>query len=414
MSVATSYNVTSTQGAREDLANILRFVSPSTTPMYSTLKQSAAPKAVLTEWLGDVLASPDANGVIDGVDMSFIADFTDQINSRVRLGNRVQTVRRAYAVSRQAQMIDVAPGESLMAASKAKSLTELKTDIETIIGSGASQVAGSGSVAAKSQGLGIWSDPSAAVADVPASVLSVSGSRFNYSSGSAMTEANFRSVLQAVYEASGSKTDYRLFAGPAIVNAISDMSRANANSAAFNQEVGGGRLTLSITEYQSDYGTVKVIPDLFLGREVGTAITGATGSGVSPIVITSAAHGLADGDIVTISGVGGNTAANGTFKVAGKTANTFNLTTVAAGANVAGNGTYTAETGLWTRGYNTDDGVLNSNRAYLIPGDDTVSLKFLEGITTQNLPDLAAGPRAFVEAMISLCVTNPRALGSII
>ena len=170
-------------------------------------------------------------------------------------------------------------------------------------------------------------------------------------------------------------------------------------------------MTLSITEYQSDYGTVKVIPDLFLGREVGTAITAATNA--TPIVVTSTAHGLENGDIVTISGVVGNTAANGTFIVAGKAANTFNLTTVAAGANVAGNGAYTSG-GLWTRGYNTDDGVLNSNRAYLIPGDDTVSLKFLEGITTQNLPDLAAGPRAFVEAMISLCVTNPRALGSII
>lgn len=406
MAVATSYNVTSTQGAREDLANILRFVSPSTTPMYSTLKQSAAPKAVLTEWLGDVLASPDANGVIDGVDMSFNADFTDQINSRVRLGNRVQTVRRAYAVSRQAQMIDVAPGESLMAASKAKSLTELKTDIETIIGSGASQVAGSGSVAAKSQGLGIWSDPSAAVADVPASVLSVSGSRFNYSTPGAMTEANFRSVLQAVYEASGSKTDYRLFAGPAIVNAISDMSRANANSAAFNQEVGGGRLTLSITEYQSDYGTVKVIPDLFLGREVGTAITSS--STANPAVITTPEnHGLTTGDTVTISGVTGNDAINGTFVITVTGVKTFTLDGQTGGAG-AGTG------GLWTRGYNTDDGVLNSNRAYLIPGDDTVSLKFLEGITTQNLPDLAAGPRAFVEAMISLCVTNPRALGSII
>jgi len=406
MAVATSFNVTSTQGARQDLANILRYVSPSTTPMYSTLKQSAAPKAVLTEWLGDVLASPDANGVIDGVDLIFNTGFEDQINSRVLLGNRVQTVRRAYAVSRQAQMIDVAPGESLMAASKAKSLTELKTDIETVIGSGASQVAGSGSVAAKSQGLGIWSDPSAAVADVPASVRSVSGSRFNYSTPGAMTEANFRSVLQAVYEASGSKTDYRLFAGPAIVNAISDMSRANANSAAFNQEVGGGRLTLSITEYQSDYGTVKVIPDLFLGREVGSAITSS--STLNPAVITTtAAHGLTTGDTVTISGVTGNDAINGTFAITVTAATTFTITgqTGAAGAGTGG---------LWTRGYNTDDGVLNSNRAYLIPGDDTVSLKFLEGIITQNLPDLAAGPRAFVEAMISLCVTNPRALGSII
>jgi hypothetical protein len=43
MAVATSYNVTSTQGARENLENTLRFVEPTVTPLYSTLKQSAAP-----------------------------------------------------------------------------------------------------------------------------------------------------------------------------------------------------------------------------------------------------------------------------------------------------------------------------------------------------------------------------------
>ena len=39
MAVATSYNVTATQGARESLANTLRFVEPTTTPLYSTLLQ---------------------------------------------------------------------------------------------------------------------------------------------------------------------------------------------------------------------------------------------------------------------------------------------------------------------------------------------------------------------------------------
>ena len=408
MAVATSYNVTSTQGARENLENVLRFVEPTTTPLYSTLKQSAAPKAVLTEWLADVLAAPEIGGVLDGVDMTFNTDFTDQINSRVRLGNRVQTIRRSYAVSRQAQMIDVAPGDSLLAASKAKSLLELKRDIETAIGSGASQRAGSGSVKALSQGLGVWSDPSAVAADIPASVRAVSGSRYNYSAsaGPAMSEANFRSVLQSVYEASGSKTDYRLFAAPTIMNEIADFSRASAGSATFNQEVGGGNLSLSITEYQSDYGTVKVIPDLFLGREEGSAITSS--STANPAVITTAAaHGLTTADTVTISGVTGNDAINGTFAITVTAPTTFTITgqTGAAGAGTGGE---------WTRGYNTAESVLNSNRAYLIPGDDTVSLKFLEGITTKDLPDLAAGPRAFVEAMITLCVTNPRAIGSII
>ena len=414
MAVATSFNVTATQGARENLANTLRFVEPTTTPLYSTLAHSAAPKAVLTEWLADVLGNPDIAGELDGTDLAFNTDFTDQINSRVRLGNRVQTVRNAYAVSRQAQMISVAPGESLTSASKAKSLLELKRSLESVIGSGESQRAGSGSVTAKSQGLGVWTDPSAAVADVPASVLAVSGSRFDLSASAGaavMVESDLRSLLQSVYEASGTKSDYRLMAGPAVVNEISDFSRATAGSAAFNQEVGGGRLSLSITEYNSSYGMLKVIPDLFLGRAEGQAITGATNA--TPIVVTATAHGFENGDIVTISGVGGNLAANGSFLVAGKTANTINLQTRAA-ANVAGTGTYTALTGTLTAGNNTAQGVLNSRRAYLIPGDDTVSLKFLEGITTQNLPDLGGGPRAFVEAMITLCVTNPRALGSIV
>ena len=413
MAVATTYNVTSTQGARESLANTLRFVEPTTTPLYSTLAHSAAPKAVLTEWLADVLANPDVAGELDGTDLAFNTDFTDQINSRVRLGNRVQTVRNAYAVSRQAQMISVAPGESLTSASKAKSLLELKRSLESVIGSGESQRTGSGSVTAKSQGLGVWSDPSAAVADVPASVLAVSGSRFDLSASAGaavMVESDLRALLQSVYEASGTKSDYRLFSGPAVVNEISDFSRATAGSAAFNQEVGGGRLSLSITEYNSSYGTLKVIPDLFLGRAEGQAITAATNA--TPIVVTATAHGFADGDIVTISGALGNTAANGSFLVQGKTANTINLQTRAA-VNVAGNGAWTSG-GILTAGNNTAQGVLNSRRAYLIPGDDTVSLKFLEGITTQNLPDLGGGPRAFVEAMITLCVTNPRALASIV
>lgn len=63
------------------------------------------------------------------------------------------------------------------------------------------------------------------------------------------------------------------------------------------------------------------------------AVTGATNA--TPIVITSANHGLANGMRVTITGVGGNTAANTTAVVSSVTTNTFALT------DVAGNGDYT-------------------------------------------------------------------------
>lgn len=57
-------------------------------------------------------------------------------------------------------------------------------------------------------------------------------------------------------------------------------------------------------------------------KDTGT-ITAA--SNASPIVITCTGHGLTTGTQVTISGVGGNTAANGTFVVTRVDASTFSL-----------------------------------------------------------------------------------------
>jgi hypothetical protein len=45
--IATSYNVTSAKGALENLEGYLKSVEPTETPLYSTLSQSAAPKATL-------------------------------------------------------------------------------------------------------------------------------------------------------------------------------------------------------------------------------------------------------------------------------------------------------------------------------------------------------------------------------
>lgn len=63
-------------------------------------------------------------------------------------------------------------------------------------------------------------------------------------------------------------------------------------------------------------------------------ITGATNA--SPIVITITAHGYETGDQVTITGVLGNTAANGNWTITVLTANTFSLD------GSTGNGSYTS------------------------------------------------------------------------
>ncbi len=86
------------------------------------------------------------------------------------------------------------------------------------------------------------------------------------------------------------------------------------------------------------------------------AITGATNA--NPIVIASTAHGLSSGNMVGISGVGGNTAANGNWTVTVVDADHFSI-------HVAGNGAYTSG-GNWSKWVTltnttsavTDDGVL--------------------------------------------------------
>ena len=68
-------------------------------------------------------------------------------------------------------------------------------------------------------------------------------------------------------------------------------------------------------------------------------ITDATNA--TPIVITSNAHGYSNGNVIFQTAVGGNTAANGFFKVANKTNNTYELTNL-DGTNVPGNADYTS------------------------------------------------------------------------
>lgn len=72
------------------------------------------------------------------------------------------------------------------------------------------------------------------------------------------------------------------------------------------------------------------------GREppFQSAVTGATNA--TPIVITTATHSLTTGDTVNISGVGGNTAANGDWTIIVLSGTTFSLNTS------VGNGAYTS------------------------------------------------------------------------
>jgi autotransporter-associated beta strand protein len=105
----------------------------------------------------------------------------------------------------------------------------------------------------------------------------------------------------------------------------------------------GGTLTYTGPKV-SDNREVRVVAgqaDTLNLAGTATAITGATQA--SPIVITTASTaGMANNDVVAITGVGGNTAANGVWTIAGLTATTFQL------VGSTGNAAYTPATGTFT------------------------------------------------------------------
>jgi Ubiquitin-activating enzyme E1 FCCH domain len=86
------------------------------------------------------------------------------------------------------------------------------------------------------------------------------------------------------------------------------------------------------------YGNAGFLSGGNLAVKESGSISGATNA--APIVVTSTNHGLTTGMQITISGVTGNTAANGTFQITVIDPNTFSLN------GSTGNGAYVAG-GTW-------------------------------------------------------------------
>lgn len=92
------------------------------------------------------------------------------------------------------------------------------------------------------------------------------------------------------------------------------------------------------------------------------SITGTTGNGVNPIVITSAAHGLVTGNTVDITGVLGNTAANGTgWSVTRVSADTFSISATGNGTYISGGTITKTNVTAYTRLYVNDSTLIGAN-----------------------------------------------------
>ena len=245
---------------REDLTDVLTILTPEETPVLSSANKQKA-SATFVEWTVDSLSAPVTAGIAEGADVS---TFTDKFAGRARLGNYIQKFRRDYQVSDLQEAVD-SVGPAKLAQAEAKSIRELKRDIEaTLCGiQDRAQENGSGTAYAL-RGLGDWID-SAGPADVPAAFRTPAASIADVTDNE-FAESELNDIITSVFKVTGSSNSLMLIADTALRRDISDFARIAGVSGTDRDSVrtvnyngDSSKIKLSVDLYQSDHGIVSIV-----------------------------------------------------------------------------------------------------------------------------------------------------------
>jgi hypothetical protein len=241
---------------REDLSNELSILAPEETPILSLCGKGKA-SATYTEWTVDSLAAPATTGISEGSD---VTSFSDKFADRARLGNYIQLMRRDYIVSNLQQAV-TSVGPANVAQAEAKSMREIKRDIEATIASDNEMTVENGAGTPYGmRGLGKWIQSSAqATNPVPTAYRTPSGSII----ASTLSESSFNTMIGSIFAKNGEMNSLTLVANVALRQLISNFTRAQPSSAGVtyhvNQDATSKQITLSVNLYDSDFGLVKIV-----------------------------------------------------------------------------------------------------------------------------------------------------------
>ena len=245
---------------REDLTDVLSILAPEETPILSSLNKQKA-NATFVEWTVDSLADPVTAGIREGAD---VGTFTDKFAGRARLGNYVQKFRRDFQVSDLQEAVD-SVGPAKIAQAEAKSIRELKRDIEATLASANDRAVENGTDTAYGlRGLGDWLD-SAGPSDVPAGFRTPAASIYTTTEAGTTEfgEEALNDIITSIFEQTGSTNDLMLVADTGLRRVIADFARTSGSSdnsvRNVNFDGGSGQITLRVDMYESDHGMVSIV-----------------------------------------------------------------------------------------------------------------------------------------------------------
>jgi hypothetical protein len=270
--MALQTNAFTTYGAvgnREDLTGVIYDISPTETPVVTSLGRTKA-KAVLHEWQTDALASAStSNAVLEGDVVTGTAS-----TATTRLQNTCQISRKDVVVTGTQESVDKAGRDSEFRYQTVKRGKELLRDMEAIITGNQGAVTGNATTARKLRSIESWittntNRNTAATATPGANSTAQTAGATDASALRTLTEAMVKNVVQQCYSSGGMTTgDEFLNVGPYNKGVISGFTgRSSAR-----QNIGETKIQAAAHLYASDFGDVKIVPNLFSRERTATLV----------------------------------------------------------------------------------------------------------------------------------------------
>ena len=233
------------RGNREDLVNTVYDISPTETPVLTALPRTKA-TAVLHEWTTKALAAAAENAKIEGDDATITA-----ANAKTRLNNRTVIANKVAGVTKTQQAVDKVGMQDALAEDVGDKLAEIKRDIELMLNNNVAKVAGDDTTARKTAGFPTWIVNAAGV--IGANPTGDGSDVATNGTQRALTEALVLEASKLAYDDGGSPS--LLVVGTFNKTVVSGFSGNQSR----NVDAKEKKLTNSVTVYEDDFNTLKVV-----------------------------------------------------------------------------------------------------------------------------------------------------------
>jgi hypothetical protein len=243
-------------GQREDLIDVIYDISPTETPILSTLARTKA-TAVFHEWQTDILAAATAaNAAVEGADPSAAT-----ISPTVRLGNYCQIVQKTIQVSNTLEAVNKAGRKAEKSYQLSKASQELKRDMETIITANQGRDAGSASAARKLGSILSWLKTNTSVGVSGVDPVTIGVSTRSDGATRTFTETLLKEVVAEAFDSGGNPKV--LVVGSGLKQKASTF--AGIATQRYNAPSNAPTTILAAADvYLSDFGQLAITPDRFM------------------------------------------------------------------------------------------------------------------------------------------------------